>query len=203
MNEIGPGDRPFEVYSVDASPAWIAGTAALIKSAYPGLPPALVARAIALSARDHPVGGYDVTIGFGLIDPYGALVEAGKLATLTATARSAGLDPAARFGSPPGVIDAVHRSAGVLAAFAVVTVLGVILLAAGLVLALRRPRTRMSQHAGSLRSFPATELAELQKLAERQQVPHAGLDLDSARDPHPGDVGRGGGQRDDVVAVGG
>ena len=148
MNEIGPGDEPFQVYSVDASPAWIAGTAALIKSAYPGLSPALVARAIALSARDRPAGGYNVTVGFGLIDPYGALIEAGKLVKLTSTAGPAGLDPAARFGSPPEAIDVVHRSAGILAAFAAVTVLGVILLAAGLVLALRRPRpVRRSQHA--------------------------------------------------------
>jgi CoA-transferase family III len=48
------------------------------------------------------------------------------------------------------------------------------------------------------------ELAQgLQELAQGQQVPHAGLDLDPAGQPHPGDVGRRGGQGDDVVAAGG
>jgi hypothetical protein len=76
--------------TVYAGSAWIAGTAALIKSAYPHLAPALVARAIAISARDHPRGGYNIKIGFGLINPFGALLAAGKLARLSATASPAG-----------------------------------------------------------------------------------------------------------------
>jgi len=198
LNEIGPGNQPYTVWSFDASAAWLAGTAALIKSAYPRLPPGLAARAIALSARDHPAGGYDVMAGFGLIDPYGALTEAGKLARLSGTAASSGLSPAARFGRAPGVIYAVHRSAARIAAFAAVTVLGVILLAAALLLARRKPRAaRVSRHAARRGRAPA----RLQELAQRQQVPHAGLDLDPPGQPHPGDVGRGGGQRDHVVAV--
>jgi hypothetical protein len=148
LNEIGPRDQSYTVWSFDASAAWLAGTAALIKSAYPRLPPGLAARAIALSARDHPAGGYNVKIGFGLIDPYGALTEAGKLARLSGTAASAGLGPAARFGPAPGVIYAVHRSAARIAVFAAVSVLGVILLAAALLLARRQPRAaRVPRHA--------------------------------------------------------
>jgi len=41
----------------------------------------------------------------------------------------------------------------------------------------------------------------LQKSAEREQVPDAGVDLDPARHPHPGDVARGGRQRHHVVAI--
>ena len=41
----------------------------------------------------------------------------------------------------------------------------------------------------------------LQKTAEREQVPDAGLDLDPARHPHAGDVGRSFRQRHHVVAV--
>ena len=140
VTEIGPQDQAYDVQGYDASPAWIAGTAALIKSAYPGLPPALVARAIALSARDHPAGGYNVTIGFGLIDPYGALVEAGRLARQSGTAQ-AGLNSAAHFGPVPGAIDAVQRSAAKVAAFACAAALGIILLVTAVILALRRPRT--------------------------------------------------------------
>jgi formyl-CoA transferase/CoA:oxalate CoA-transferase len=52
-----------------------------------------------------------------------------------------------------------------------------------------------------LRRRRLQKTAPLQKATERQQVPDAGLDLDPARHPHPGDVGRSGGQRDHVVAV--
>jgi crotonobetainyl-CoA:carnitine CoA-transferase CaiB-like acyl-CoA transferase len=52
--------------------------------------------------------------------------------------------------------------------------------------------------AGVVRLRPATPL---QKTTERQQVPDAGLDLDPARHPHAGDVGRGRRERHDVVAV--
>jgi Subtilase family len=187
--EIGPQDQLYDAQAMDVAPAWIAGTAALIKSAYPGLSPALVARAIALSARDHPAGGYNVKIGFGLIDPYGALIEAGRLAKQPGSV-TAGLDPAAHFGPAPGVIDAVHRSAARVAVFACVAALGVILLVAAVILALRRPR---------IARLP--ELARLQEFTQRQQVAHAGLDLDPAGQPHPRDVGGGSGQRDHVVAA--
>ena len=148
LDEIGPRGQSYTVWSFDASAAWLAATAALIKSAYPRLPPGLAARAIALSARDHPAGGYNVKTGFGLIDPDGALTEAGKLARLSGTAASPSLDPAARFGPAPGVIYAVHRSAARMAVFAAVTVLGVILLVAALLLPRRKPRAaRASRHA--------------------------------------------------------
>jgi hypothetical protein len=156
VNEIGPGNGQFTPDSVFASPAWIAGTAALIKSAYPRLAPALVARAIALSARDHPKGGYNIKIGVGLINPYGALIEAGQLAKLSATASaaadgSAEVSSAVHFGSVPKVI---HRSMAKTAAFAGVLAVGVILLLVALGLALRRRRPILgapapSRHAGS------------------------------------------------------
>lgn len=145
LDEYGPGDQEYQSYNLDASPAWIGGTAALIKSAYPHLAPALVARAIALSARDHPKGGYNVHLGFGLINPYGALVQAGKLAGLSMTAGvvpagSAQVSSAAHFGSPPGIIQSAPRSTPKMAAFVGVSAVGVVLLLAALVLAARRPR---------------------------------------------------------------
>jgi hypothetical protein len=151
----------------------------------------LVARALALSARDHPKGGYDISAGFGIINPYGALTEAAKLARARAVqpAGEAGIELPARFGPAPPAISAVHRSATRVAAFGAVTAAGVIALAAALILALRRPLA------------PLPNRVLLQKLAEREQVPHAGMNLDPAGDPHPGDVSRGGGQRDHIVAV--
>jgi Subtilase family len=134
VHEMGPGfSRPYTVWSDEAAAAWIAGTAALIKSAYPRLPPALAARALAVSARYHPAGGYDVTVGFGLINPYGALTEAGRLAKLPGG--PADVDPAARFGAVPPPAEAVHRSAARTAAFAAALAAGVVLLLAALWLA--------------------------------------------------------------------
>jgi hypothetical protein len=155
VSETGPNGQPYSADGYDASPGWIAGTAALIKSAYPRLAPALVARAIALSARDHPKGGYNIKIGFGLINPYGALIEAGKLAKLSATASvaadgSARVSSAAYFGSLPKVI---HRSTAKTAAFAGVLAVGVIVLLGAVGLALRRRRPTLvapapPRHAG-------------------------------------------------------
>jgi len=77
--------------------------------------------------------------------------------------------------------------------------------------AIRRPPPTLGQHTDEILAeagYSAPQIAELrqagvirleqlaplQKFAQREQVPHAGLDLDPAGDPHPGDVGRGGGQ---------
>ena len=58
-------------YTVDGtSPACalVAGVAALIKSRYPGISPALVTQAMTSTARQTPPGGYDVLTGFGIVD---------------------------------------------------------------------------------------------------------------------------------------
>ncbi len=60
--------------------ALTAGVAALIKSSYPRLSPALVGRAITSTTRDRPPGGYDDRVGFGTVDAAAALAEAGRLA---------------------------------------------------------------------------------------------------------------------------
>ncbi len=60
--------------------ALTAGVAALIKSRYPGLAPALVVQAITSSTQNRPPGGYDNKIGFGTVDAAAALTVASKLA---------------------------------------------------------------------------------------------------------------------------
>jgi hypothetical protein len=65
---------------------WVGLTVALIKEKYPDLSPAMVERALAMSARYHPAGGYDPAVGFGVLDPYQALVDAGNLASVTTVA---------------------------------------------------------------------------------------------------------------------
>ncbi len=135
---LGQGYAAQNIYSAGA---WLTGTVALIKSVYPSLPPALVARAIALSARDHPPGGYNTTVGFGLINPAGALQEASVLAKLRSTAAPGPgvASPSGRLasGSAPGVIDAVHHSAAKLAAFGAAILAGLVCLVLAALLARR------------------------------------------------------------------
>ena len=88
--------------------AFVAGVAALIRSRYPRLSPALVRQALVSSARYRPAGGYSRSAGFGEVDAAGALAAAARLA---AQRPEPGLAPAAHFGPGPaaGPIRVVHR----------------------------------------------------------------------------------------------
>jgi hypothetical protein len=67
--------------------ALTAGVAALIKSRYRSLPPALVDQAITSATRDRPHGGYSEEVGFGTVDAAAALQMAGRLVRDTTTGR--------------------------------------------------------------------------------------------------------------------
>jgi hypothetical protein len=138
-----PGNQLCDVYGPLAGVAWVASTVALIKAVFPHMAPALVARALALSATYRPAGGYTTKIGFGLVNPSGALQEARKLVSLQNAAKpGAGVVSAtAHFGSgpAPGVIDAVQHSPVKLAGYAAAAVVGLLLL----LLARRWRRTRV------------------------------------------------------------
>lgn len=137
----GPLGQGYQVFDYLAAGAWLTATVALIKSAYPHLPASLVDLALARSARDHPRGGYSARLGFGLLNPDGALHEAATLVKVPVTASTApgSLAASARLGPgpPPGVIDAVQHSPVMLALLAVLLAAGVLLLVMAGVLALR------------------------------------------------------------------
>lgn len=57
--------------------AYVAGIAALVKSANRGLSPTQVRDILEQTARDKPAGGRDDQIGFGIVDPVAALKAAG------------------------------------------------------------------------------------------------------------------------------
>jgi hypothetical protein len=143
----GPGSQPYTAWGNYSEIAWVAGTVALIKSAYPHITPAQVARALAESASYPPAGGYNTTVGFGLLNPAGALHDAASLVRLGTTAAPGPgvVSPSARFGvAQARVINAVHHSTALLAGYAAAIGAGVILLAVALVLAVRRPRARVA-----------------------------------------------------------
>lgn len=132
-----------------------AGTVAMIKHRYPDLSPALVARALAMSARYHPPGGYSTSAGFGVLDPYDAILDAGKLARLTTTApagASGAVAAGTHFGAPPGVTSALPPIGRVAYLYWAGIALGALLLIGDLVLVARR--RRRARHPGSPRFVP-------------------------------------------------
>jgi subtilisin family serine protease len=120
--------------------AVVSGVAALIKSRYPALSPALVEQAMIESTTHRPAGGYDVDTGFGEIDAAGALAAAGRLA---AAHPARGLPASARFAAAPGPIQVIHRDMAAVAAYGAVGGAGLVVAIAALsvlvVLARRRP----------------------------------------------------------------
>jgi Subtilase family len=157
---VGGSGQSFSMDGPEAAAAFVAGTVTLIRSLYPHLSPMLVARALALSARYRPPGGYSTTLGFGLINPYGALTAAAQLVKLSGAAASpavaagtpGGQDPAMAFraGPPLPAIAAVHHSMAKLAAYGAAVVIGLICLVGAFLL--RRSRARAT--TASVRPAP-------------------------------------------------
>jgi hypothetical protein len=139
---LGPG---YVLYNSFASGAWVTATVALVKSVYPHLPVAQLEQALAISATYPPRGGYDTKVGYGLINPAGALREAARLARLRPVARAGPgvVNPAARLasGPVPGAVNAVRHPLWKLAAYGGAVLAGLLLLALAAVLA-SRPRRR-------------------------------------------------------------
>ena len=127
----GPGGQYFDAEGTSPAAALVSGVAALIKSRYPRLSPALVEQALITSAARRPADGYSTGTGFGEVDAVGALAAAGRLAE---AAPQAGLAPAARFGSPPP-IQVVHRDEARIAGYTGAAAAGAVCAVAGLVLA--------------------------------------------------------------------
>jgi subtilisin family serine protease len=132
----GPGGTYLQASGTSPASAFVAGVAALVRSAYPGLSPAQVEQAMISSAARRPAAGYSPDTGFGEVDAAAALRAAGRLARDTPVA---GLAAGRHFGAgTPGPIQVTHRdetriaalgglgaagAAGFLAALAVFAVL--------------------------------------------------------------------------------
>lgn len=136
----GPGGQYIVADGTSPSSAFVAGVAALIRSRYPRLTPALVTQALVSSAERRPSGSYSPGVGFGEVDAVASLATAARLA---AQSPQPGLRPSALFAPALGPIHVVHRSYPqilVLAGLAVVAVIWFVVALTMLVAWLRRGR---------------------------------------------------------------
>jgi subtilisin family serine protease len=117
VNVVGasPGGGYAQASGTSPAAAFVSGVAALIRSRYPGLGPALVRQALVSSAAYRPPGGYRPGTGFGEVDAPAALAAAGRLAA-RGGGGGGGLGAGERFGpGRPGPVQVVHRDAARIA----------------------------------------------------------------------------------------
>jgi subtilisin family serine protease len=140
----GPGGSYLVGSGTSPASAFVAGVAALIRSKYPRLSPALVAQAIVASAQRRPAGGYSPSVGFGEVNAAAAMIAAGNLAE----ARAAGLRASARFGTTQGgPIAVIHRDGALATAMLVIAALCAIGFAGLMVTVAARRRSRREARA--------------------------------------------------------
>jgi subtilisin family serine protease len=157
--------------------ALTAGVAALIRSAYPSLPPVLVQQAITTTTRNRPAGGYDDRVGFGTVDAAAALTAAGQLSAkglagpgaprtgLAKTSPSAvGLSADSHFGggsAAVGPVPVAGRGIGQLVAFCVLAAgcLAMIIVATSRLILMRRPRAVAAVPADDPPGYPHSRFA--------------------------------------------
>jgi hypothetical protein len=157
MPSIGPGDSVWTFTGGTPASSFVAATAALVRSEYPKLPPQLVVRAIAESAR-HPKGGYDTNVGFGIINPAGALDRARSFEgrSVFAPAAQGAISEKSHFGGGPVTVEAVRHDTGLLAGYSGLAGAGLLAIVAAMVLAVRghRRRTAVAAATGAFTAVP-------------------------------------------------
>ncbi|OPG13115.1 S8/S53 family peptidase [Microbispora sp. GKU 823] len=151
LNVTGDGNQSrWYIYGPPTAAAWVVGTAALIKEKYPKLSPARVAQALAVSVRHRPRGGYDATVGNGILNPVEALRQAARLNQLPGSAPPSkyAVRPTTRFGGlPDSPIKAVQWDGTKLIRYGSISGAGFLLLVISLAIAavavIRRRRERL------------------------------------------------------------
>jgi hypothetical protein len=133
-------------YTVDGtSPACalVAGVAALLKSRYPGISPALVTEALTTTAKQTPSDSYDVNTGFGIVNADAALVKAGQL--VKEQPQGSQVPLAAHFGGGPAAVPAAPvapRGNGERTAFIALALVSLVVALAGLAGVVRTRKSR-------------------------------------------------------------
>jgi hypothetical protein len=194
-NEV-PASLDFTLLNFGTAMGLVTGTVALIKQRYPHISPALVARALAMSARYHPSGGYSTSAGFGVLDPYDAILDAGKVTSLAGTAPAGGfraVTAGGHFGKPPGVTSALPPIGRAAYLYWALIAVGAVLLVSDLALVVRRRRRRSRVRRGGSTQFvpqaPVPQYAAPAQVAQpygAQQYagqPYAGQESAGQQDP--------------------
>jgi subtilisin family serine protease len=164
--------RDGQYYTVDGtSPACalVAGVAALIKSEYPGISPALVIRALTSTAQERKPGDYNFLTGFGIVDADAALVDAGRL--MGERPAHSQVSSSSHFGGGVAALPAAPvapRSSGRLLVFAALALTSFAAAVGGLAVVLQRRRRDPPPGPGSALG------------------PHFGSHLGSQAGPQPG-----------------
>lgn len=180
----GPGKKSYEVWGTAPAAAWVAAAVALVESRFPQLTPTQIIRAISESA-DHPKGGYDTEVGFGTIDPMGALREAASIQRRpeAAVATRNTIRDAAHLATGSRV-EAVRHPAGRLAGFGALMAAGLAALMASGVLLVRGRRVapaRAGAMAGDGPPLPPETTSDARPL-ETNDSAHDPGNTDA---PHP------------------
>jgi Subtilase family len=142
MPSIGPDNRLWTFWGDPVALAFTTGAVAMIRSEYPKLTPAQVGQALSASARrPGGKGRYDTELGFGYLNPAGALDEARKLAGgpgPAMTAASSVPDKTRLGGDRPDTIRAVPYRPLRIGGFGGLAVAGLVAIGLAAWLALRR-----------------------------------------------------------------
>jgi hypothetical protein len=144
LPSIGPRNDLYTFWGSTPASAWVAATAALVRSEYPKLTPDQIAQVIGRSAH-HPKGGYNTEVGFGIVNPIGALRQARALTKqppAAVAAQGVTADKVHFGGAEPRTIAAVRHDGRLLAGFSGLAGAGLLILLLVLVLALRGRRRR-------------------------------------------------------------
>ena len=155
----GPGGRYYLSSGTSDSTAVVSGIAALIRSKYPDLPPALVSQALVESTKNGPPGGYDADVGFGVVHAARALASAGALASARPGAK--GKPAGQRFGKDdPEPVKVIERPAWVTPLIVLIVLAGIggTVTAGAIALTFRRRHPKPAgdgPQGGSQGGFPA------------------------------------------------
>lgn len=148
----GPGKDYWIGEGTSPAAAFVSGVAALIRSKYPKLPPALVTQAIVTSTTHRPSGGYDSGVGFGEINAAGAVEAAAELAAAKSVAGQAA---DRRFEEQvPEPVQVVRHNLVLLAVFSGLGVIGLFGLVGSVVVIVGRRRADSPPPRDSSMIFP-------------------------------------------------
>lgn len=146
---VGPDGRSGWTFSgSEPATAWVAATAALVRSKFPRLTPSQVAQAIAVSAH-HPEGGYNADVGFGVVNPVQALSAAKDFERRPVSPTGTGVGDDAHFSGRRGTIDAAGHDPALPAGLG-----GLVLVSAGALAAAALRLRAARRDAKAVQAYP-------------------------------------------------